>query len=173
MALQRATRTAGDFLDLKQVAADGPVLVIFRIREFMAAEPGDFGPALPVVADALIASGPRAGEMHMAETFRFAITSCLRGVPNPKKGEPIPAPAVAIGAEIVARVKVINAGKANAGAVGDEPSDAEYAAAEAIYAQVGGEGWRPAPVAAATNGALVGAGVGGGGTGPADPNRPF
>lgn len=141
MALQKAIKTGGDYLDLRELAADKPVLAIFRIKEFHAPELGEHGYLLPVVADAFIVDGPRAGEVHLGERFIGAITSALRGVKNPNKnkGEMPQPPAIQVGSEIVVRVDVKNKGKANAFAVGDEPSDAEYNAAGAAYAAAGGE----------------------------------
>lgn len=147
MALQRAIKTGGSFLDLKELAIDGPVLCVFRVKEFHAAEKatGFDGVNLPVIADVLVCSGPATGEVHLDERFIGAITSVLRGVRNPRtaKGEQPQAPTTQVGAEIVARVKVLNAGKPNAGAVGDEPSDAEFAAVEAVYQN--GAAWNAVP----------------------------
>lgn len=163
MALQRATKTSGGFLDLKELAVDGPILCVFRVVDFQEPEKatGFDGINLPVIADVLICSGPRTGEVHLGERFIGAITSTLRGVRNPKanKGEQPQPPTTHVGAEIVARVKVLNAGKSNAGAVGDEPSDAEFAAVEQIYQ--GGAAWNSA-TGDATGQQPVGAGAGGG-----------
>lgn len=143
MALQRAKRTGGGFLDLKELAIDGPVLAVFHIREFHAPEKasGFDGVNLPVIADVLVCSGPRKGEVHLGERFIGAITSTLRGVRNPKaaKGEQPQPPTTAVGDEIVVRIKGLNLGKSNASAVGDEPSDAEYAEVERVYNEMGGE----------------------------------
>lgn len=165
--LKRATNTGGDFLDLKQLAAEagGTVLAVFRLREFGAAEPGDFGPILPVTADVLICSGPRAGEVHMSERFIGAITGTLRGVKNPKKGEPVPEPVNAAGDEIAGRVKVINEGKGNAAAVADDPSDPEYAEIERVHA--GGAAWTAQQVSVPPQAANGMAAAG------ANPARPF
>lgn len=168
MALQRAKRTGGAFLDLKELAADGPVLAVFHVREFHPTEKatGFDGVNLPVIADVLICSGPRAGEVHLSERFIGAITSTLRGVRNPKttKGEQPQPPETKVGDEIAARIKVLNAGKSNAGAVGDEPSDAEYAEIEKVYAGFGGEKvWIAEPAASTSpESAMAGAGAGGG-----------
>src|SRR5882757_1884159 len=111
MALQRAIKTGGGFLDLKEIAADGPVLAVFRVQEFHAAEKatGFDGINLPVTADVLICSGPGTGEVHLAEKFIGAITSVLRGVRNPRanKGEQPQPPTTKVGDEIVARIKVL------------------------------------------------------------------
>src|SRR5687767_10130328 len=87
--LQKAIKTGGDFLDLKELAADGPVCVVFRVRQYHDPEPaqGFDGINLPVTADVLVASGPRTGEVHVAEKFIGAITSSLRGVRNPNKSK--------------------------------------------------------------------------------------
>lgn len=145
MTLKRGKRLGGAFLDLRELADDGPVLCIFRVREFHAPEKatGFDGLNLPVTADVLVCDGPRKGEVHLGEKFIGAITAPLRGVRNPKRDE-APRPAeTAIGEEIVLRIKVLNKGKSNAGAVGDEPSDTEMAAAEAIHQ--GGAAWNVAP----------------------------
>lgn len=163
MALTKGKRLGGGFLDLKEVAADGPVVCIFRVVEFCDDEPGDFGRLVPVVADLLICDGPRKGEVHLGERFIGGITAPLRGVPNPNKAKNIPVlpPENAIGQEVVLRVKVTNPGKGNAGAVGDEPSDSEMAAAEAVYQD--GAAWHAAPTnGAPVAGEPVGAGAGGG-----------
>jgi hypothetical protein len=144
MALKRGQRIGGGgFLDLRDLAADAPVLCIFRIREFEQAEKatGFDGMNVPVIADVLICDGPRKGEVHPGERFIGAITAALRGVPNPKKdkGVGVLPPENLVGDELVLRVDVINRGKPNAGAVGNEPSDADYAAAEAVHAD--GKGW--------------------------------
>ena len=158
MALQRARRTGGGFLDLRELAADGPVLAVFRVRSFEPGEKNDFGNVnLPVIADVLIASGPRAGEVHAGERFIGAVTSTLRGVRNPKPGEQPEPPATSVGDEIVGRIKVVNQGKGNAFAGIDEPSDAEMAAVELVYAD--GKGWDNAPApASAPEPASAGAG---------------
>lgn len=165
MALQKAIRTGGDFLDLRELAAGKPVLAVFRVREFHTPELGEHGYLLPVVADVFVADGPRAGEVHLSERFIGSITSALRGVrnPNKNKGEQPQSPANKVGDEIVVRLSVKNEGKPNAFAVGDEPSDTEYAAVEAAYNAAGGEAlWVTAEQAPTTNGQLVGAGAGNG-----------
>ncbi len=141
MALKKATRTGGGFLDLKELARDEPVLCVFRIVEFHEPEKADFGYILPVIADVLIASGPSAGEVHPAERFIGAITCTLRGVSNPnhQKGERPSAPVEEVGAELCVRVGVKNAGKPNAFAVGDVTSDAEDVAIGKVYDSLGGE----------------------------------
>lgn len=166
MALQKATKTSGAFLDLKELATDGPVLCVFRVREFLAPEESQSfkGVNVPVIADVLICSGPGTGEVHPGEKFIGAITNTLRGVAKPKDGPPLP-PVNAVGAEIVARVEVINKGKGNAASVGNVPSDAEYAAVEKVYNDNGGEAvWSKTPAnSSAQIPAQAGAGAGGGG----------
>lgn len=158
MALQRATRVnGGGFLDLRELAREKPVVAVFRIREFETPERGDYGYILGVISDVLVCSGPSAGAVHLGERFIGAVTSTLRGVPNPdpkdKGARPQP-PEVAVGAELVARVEVKNKGKQNEYTVLNEPSDADYAAAEEVYA--GGDAWNtaaaPEPVAAGSGG---------------------
>lgn len=145
MALTKGKRLGGAFLDLKELAHPTPVVCIFRVREFCDAEPGDFGALTPVIADILIVDGPRKGEVHAGERLIGGITAPLRGVPNANKQKNIPVspPENEVGQEIVLRVKVNNAGKGNAGAVGDSPSDSEMEAAEAIHD--GGKAWEAIP----------------------------
>ena len=160
MALQKAKRTGGGFLDLRELAADGPVLAVFRVQEFQAAEKNDFGNYnLPVIADVLICSGPRAGEVHLGERFIGAVTSTLRGVTNPKPGEQPSAPVTEVGDEIVGRIKVVVRGKNPPFAGVDEPSDTEMAAVEQVYD--GGGAWAAGTSAAAER-EPVAAGAGGG-----------
>lgn len=164
MALKRAVRTGGDFLDLKQLVRDsnGECLAIFRIKEFQASEKatGFEGLNLPVIADVLVCSGPRSGEVHLGERFIGAITSALRGVRNPKvaKGETEQAPVNEVGDEIVTRLKILNPNAANAGVVGDEPSDAECDAIEKIYDD--GKAWAAGEAAAEKPKETVAAGGG-------------
>lgn len=163
MALTRGKRLGGAFLDLKELATDGPVLCIFQVVEFHDAEKasGFEGVNLPVTANVTVVDGPRKGEVHLSEKFIGAITSGLRGVRNPKRMADVLPPETTIGEEIVLRVKVLNPGKPNAGAVGDEPSNTEMAAAEAYYAEAGGkELWTKVPAPRAAEPAAAGAGNG-------------
>ncbi len=163
MALKRGQRVnGGGFLDLKELADDGPVICIFRVVEFCEDEPGDFGRLVPVVADVLICSGRHEGEVHLGEKFIGGITAPLRGVPNPNKAKGIGVlpPENKVGDEVVLRVKVTNKGKGNAGAVGDEPSDAEYDTAERVHAD--GKGWDNVPASAPAEREPASAGAGGG-----------
>lgn len=143
---KKAERFGGSFLDLKQVAIDGPQLVLFRVQTFHDVEKstGFEGWTLPVTADAMICSGPRKGEVHLGERFIGAITSVLRGVKNPRKdkGETPQDPTNDEGDLILARVEVINPGKNNAAAVGNVPSDADVEAVEAFYTP---ESWNSVP----------------------------
>lgn len=139
MPLKRAVRTGGDFLDLKQLVRDskGQCLAIFKIVEFQDVEKssGFDGWTLPVIADVVVCSGPRKGEVHRGERFIGAITSALRGVrnPNAKKGEDPQDPTNEVGDEIVCRLEVINPDKPNGFVVGNEPSEAECDAVEDFY----------------------------------------
>ena len=143
MTLSTPTVTGGDYLDLKALAADGPVLAVFRIRAFQEPEMGDFGAyKVPVVADVLICSGPQAGEVHPSEQFIGAPTNALRGVKNPKKGEQPQPPATKVGDEIAARIAVVEK-KGSQPFVGlDAPSDVEFEAIAKVYAD--GAGWNAA-----------------------------
>jgi hypothetical protein len=171
MGFKKAERFGGGFLDLKELAANGPVLVVFGVREFHPVEKasGFDGYTFPVTADALICDGPRKGEVHKGEKFIGAITSVLRGVANARKDkgqepqEPVnevwdgnPANTDPL---IVARVEVINPGKNNAAAVGNVPSDADMEAVAKFYGD--GSIWNAAQANGAAP-AMAGAGAGGG-----------
>lgn len=147
--LTRGKRLAGAFLNLRELAKDGPVVCIFRVVAFHEPEKatGFAGTNVPVTADVLICDGRRKGEVHLGEKFIGAITAPLRGVRNPKGGEAPQPPENTVGQQVVLRVKLVNEGKSNEGAVGDEPSDSEMDAAGAAYQD--GKGWDVAPVAAA------------------------
>jgi hypothetical protein len=151
MTLAKPVVTGGDFLDLKELAADGPVLAVFRIRAFEDPEMGDFGAyKVPVIADVLICSGPRKGEVHTSERFIGAPTNALRGVKNPKKGEQPQPPTTKTGDEIAARVSVVEKKGSNPFVGLDTPSDVEFAAIAGVHAD--GAGWSavtPQPAAAA------------------------
>lgn len=160
--ITKAKRVAGGFFSLKDLAENGPVLVLFRIVDFLAPEAaqGFDGTNVPVVADAIVASGPRKGEVHLSEKFMGSITAQLRGVPNPRasKGIGVLAPETRPGQYVLARVKVLNPGKSNAAAAGDEPSDVELAAVSEWFredmwnvptAQLAGVGASSTPAAAA------------------------
>lgn len=145
---KKAQRFGGGFFDLKELAADKPTLVLFRVKEFHPVEKatGFEGWNFPVMADALVCDGPRKGEVHLEERFIGAITSTLRGVQNARKhkGETPQEPVNEVGDLILARVDVMNKGQNNAAAVGNVPSDADGEAAEAFYASLGDENaWVP------------------------------
>jgi hypothetical protein len=144
MTLQRAARTGGgDFLDLKELCRSGDVVAIFRIVRHDPPEDGQWGVRCPTVADILICTGPRTGEVARGERIMGALTSSLRGVANPRpdKGVGYVPPTTAPGSEIVVRLKLINAGRGNETVVGDVPSDAEMLSADSAYN--GGAGWTP------------------------------
>lgn len=166
MAFKKAERFGGGFLDLKALADNGPVLVLFRVTEFHEVEKSSTfdGWTFPVQADALICSGEHRGETHLDERFIGAITSALRGVQNARKNKnekPQP-PVNEVGDLVLARVEVINKGQGNASAVGNVPSDADEAAAEALYVELGGGDvvWAPKDTDAQQP-ATAGAGAGG------------
>jgi hypothetical protein len=140
--IKKAERTGGAFFSLKDLAENGPVLVLFRIIDFLAPEKaqGFDGTNVPVIADAVVCDGPRKGEVHLSEKFMGSITAQLRGVANPKaptierpKGIPVSPPETEVGDLILARIKVMNPGKSNASAAGDPPSDADVDAVGAWY----------------------------------------
>ena len=148
MTLARPAVTGGDYLDLKTLAANGPVLAVFRIRAFQDPEMGDFGSyKVPVVADVLICSGPQKGEVHPSEQFIGAPTNALRGVKNPKKGEQPQPPTTRVGDEIAARIALVEK-KGSAAFVGlDAPSDVEFEAIAKVHAD--GAGWNATQAPAA------------------------
>lgn len=136
MALKRAERTGGGFVDLKDILAandDKPVTAVFGIREFVEPFKGDFGYLLPVVADLLIVDGPQAGTVILGQRWQGAITSTLRGVANPNKdkGERPSAPVEEIDADVATVLVLKNAGKANAYVVGNEPTESQMDAVAA------------------------------------------
>lgn len=167
MALQRGTKVGGDYLDLAELAADGPILAVFRLVEFCPPEPGDYGAyKVPVIADVLICNGPTIGEVHRAERFFGAPSGPLRGVKNPKKDEhpPFPAPVHPIGAELVFRITRKAPKGSNPFVALDEPSDADMNAVAAVYRD--GAAWNAQPAAAqaqpaAGEPAMAGAAAGG------------
>lgn len=168
MALQKGKRVGGGYLDLKALCKDqGPTLVVFRIVKFLPPEPASFkgGINYPVVADAVIASGARQGEVWFEEKFKGAITGPLRGVANPKPGKDASPPETSPGDEILLRIKAVNLGAPNESAVGDEPSDVEMAEVEKFYN--GGAVWSAAPANAPSgNGTQLATTGAGGGTRP-------
>lgn len=159
MALQLAPVLGGDFIKLTDVARNGPVLAVFRIKEFQPPEPatGFNGTNVPVIADVWFIDGPMAGEVHLGERFLGAITAQLRGVrnPNAQKGIGVQAPANEVGAEIVCQVKVVNQGRSNEGVQADPPSPSVLEQIiEPAYRAMGGEQlWANAERAAAQSAA--------------------
>lgn len=157
MAFKTATRTGGDFLDLRELAADGPVLALFRIIEFLPGEPDGFKRhTYPVTADVLICDGPRAGEVHLAETFKYAPANVLRGVSAKASYEQGAQPTNEVGDEIACRVNVVEK-KGSQPFVGlDVPSATELAVITQVYAD--GAGWQgKAPAMAGAGAPAAGA----------------
>jgi hypothetical protein len=147
MTLAKPTVTGGDFLDLRELTANGPVLAVFRIRAFEDPEMGDYGAyKVPVIADVLICSGPHRGEVHLSERFIGAPTNALRGVKNPKKGEQPQPPATQVGQELAVRVSLVEKKGSNPFVGLDIPSDVEFAAIAEVHAN--GAGWNAAPAPA-------------------------
>jgi hypothetical protein len=154
MALQRGTKVGGEFLSLEEEASAGPVLMIFRLVEFETPEMGDYQALkCPVIADVLICSGPHKGQVHPGERFFGAPSGPLRGVKNPKKGEPALDPVTHLGDELAFRVSFVDRKGSNSFVALDPPSDPEMDAIAAVYAD--GAGWDGAPAKQ-----LVGAGAG-------------
>ena len=144
MAVKSATRVAGDFLDLRDLAANGPVLAVFRIKGFLPAEPDNFKRnTYPVLADVFIVDGPRKGEVHLDETFKFAPANVLRGVSG-KESDAGAQPTNQVGDEIACRVNMVEK-KGSQPFVGlDTPSATELAAIEQVYGD-GVAAWNAAP----------------------------
>lgn len=143
MALIKPTVTGGDYLDLKELAADGPVLAVFRISAFEDPEMGDYGAyKVPVIADVLICSGPQIGEVHLSERFIGGPTNALRGVKNPKKGELPQPPTTVVGQQLATRITRIERKGATPFVGLDQPSDVEFAEIQKVHAD--GAGWNVA-----------------------------
>jgi hypothetical protein len=126
MALKRAENTGGGggFVNLKQLVGDhGPALAIFHIVEFEPHEKGEHSIVTPVKAHLRVVDGPLAGEVWMDQTFKYAITSVLRGVANPAKGEQPEAPINDVGDDIVVHLVGKNLDKANGTVFGNVPTD--------------------------------------------------
>lgn len=128
MALKRAENTGGGggFVNLKTlVGENGPALAIFHIVGFEPNEKGEHSIVTPVLAHLRIVDGPLAGEVWMDQTFKYAITSVLRGVANPGKGEQPEPPTNAAGEDIAVHLVGKNLDKANGTVFGNVPSDAQ------------------------------------------------
>lgn len=139
MAIKSAARTGGEFLDLRELAADGPVLALFRIVQFLPAEPDNYRRnTYPVVADVLICDGPRVGEVHLAEEIKFAAANALRGVTAKASDQNVP-PANEVGDEIACRVVIVDKPGAQPFVGIDPVSSTEMSAIAAIHAD--GAGW--------------------------------
>lgn len=68
----------GDYLDTKPLAQD-KTLVVFKVLELLPDRPGNYGVNKPVLADVLICSGPRTGEVHEGGDYILGgITGPLR-----------------------------------------------------------------------------------------------
>ena len=157
MTLSVPTVTGADYLDLKELTANGPVLAVFRIRSFEEPEMGDYGAyKVPVIADVFIASGPRQGEVHKSERFIGAPTNALRGVKNPKKGEMPEPPTTVVGQEIAARVNLVERRGSQPFVGLDVPSQPEFEAIAAAYEAAGGKALWDAPAAPAAAPPLAG-----------------
>lgn len=128
MALKRAESTGngGGFVNLKQLVTDsGPCLAIFHIVGFEPNEKGEHSIVTPVLAHLRIVDGPLAGEVWLNQTFKYAITSVLRGVANPGKGEQPEPPTNETGEDIAVHLVGKNLDKANGTVFGNVPSDAQ------------------------------------------------
>lgn len=144
MALQLAPVLGGEFIKLTDVARNGPVLAVFRVKEFLPPEPaiGFAGTNVPVIADVWFIDGPLAGEVHLGERWLGAITAQLRGVKNPnvQKGIGVQAPVISVGAEIVCQIQIVSAGRTNEGVHANPPSPTVMQqVVEPAYAAMGGE----------------------------------
>lgn len=164
MALDNAASLGGTYLKLEEVEGQ---IVAFRIRQYLPDEPMQSqmfsGRNVPVIADALIVTGPRTGELWQGARFIGGITSALRGVlnPNEQKKRPVSPPLYEVGKELVVLIK-----KVGNTFVGDPAPAAAMDIANKVYTELGGEAvWEredlvPAAVKAAQAEAqLVGAGA--------------
>lgn len=157
MAFDRPTRTGGDYLDLRLETEQGPRLIAFRVLDFLPPEDGDFvdratgAPAkvYPVLADAMVIDGPRAGTVYRAGTFKYAITNALRGA-----GGTDPTPTTVPGQQIAVRAeRSKKKGVSTQTVWGNDPSDAELKTIEDEFIRFGKWDARPPASngAAATN----------------------
>lgn len=164
-----ATRTGGEFLDLRELCADEPTLALFKIVEFGEREPDNYKRwTYPVTADVLICSGPRTGEVHKGEVFKFAPANVLRGV-SAKASEQGAEPTNAPGEQIAARVTMVEK-KGSQPFVGLDPvSGPEREAIAAVWN--GGAGWTGKTLA--TAGATSGASAADGGDAASGTSRPW
>lgn len=140
MALSTPTRTGGDYLDLRAETAREPLLVIFRIREFLPGEPDNYrNTTYPVLADALVCSGPETGKVYPGGTYKYAITNALRGA-----GRDDPNPTTKVGEDLAIRCEQPSKKGTPSGTVfGNVPSAAELEKMGEVYEAAGGEGpWR-------------------------------
>lgn len=89
MPIKTPTRvSSGEYLNFRELVQHGPVLALFRVVEFQPGVPSDYNDpktgrprnTYPVIADVLICSGPRSGEVHLRETVKFAASNALRGI---------------------------------------------------------------------------------------------
>lgn len=145
MALKAGKSVGGGaFLDWKELTAYGqrPRVAVFRIKEFCAPEPSNYGaPRVPVIVDVLLCDGDEAGEVHGPEKMIGAPTAPLRGVKNPTRDAPeVLPPANSVGDELVFRVSFVERKGSNPFLALDEPSQAEIKLAEQIYAQYAWQG---------------------------------
>lgn len=151
MALKTPTRVAGgDYLDLNEMVKAGPVLVLFRVVQFLPAELDNYNRnTYPVRADALICSGPRMGEVIPASGngFKFSASVALRGITvgASDDGEQ---PKNAPGDELPYTVQTIKPRKGQpftgldgADPNGNDEERAAYAQIVKVREQRGGDGW--------------------------------
>lgn len=149
-SFKSATSAGGDYLNYRELAADGPVLALFRIISFLPGEPTNYPGAFtyPVVADVLICDGPRAGEVNLAETIKYAPSNVLRGV-SAKASAAGEQPTNAPGEQIAARVVIVKKqGGPVDGFIGLDPVSAtEREQVAKVWDD--GNGWAGKPLAAA------------------------
>jgi hypothetical protein len=147
----------GDFLDLKtMIMAQGnrPLLAVVRITGYAphgvpAQGQGWTGTNYPVKGDLLICSGPTAGEAEFGKEFiHGSITKTLRGVPNPKDGQPLARPErYTVGHELGVVFEVKNPTAPNAFVVANAPTAEQYAEIARVHAD--GQAWANAQAAQA------------------------
>lgn len=141
MAIKSAQSVGGEFVDFRGLAANGPVLGLFRIRQYLPAEPDNYRRnTYPVIADIMICDGPRTGEIHTAENIKFSIAHALRGTTVKDADNGVP-PVNGPGEEVAGRIVLVDKPGKNPFIGLDPVSATELAAIENVRAQLGGDNW--------------------------------
>jgi hypothetical protein len=146
MPIKTPARVGGEFLDLRGLVAGGPVLALFRVQSFLPAERDNYDRnTYPVVADVLICSASRKGEVHLGETFKYAPANALRGL-TVKASDAGEAPVNAPGDELPYVVQLIDK-KGSQPFVGLDPAEGD-ALAQILSVYADGAGWNAERAAA-------------------------